>query len=500
MRRAIGGLTAVILLILGTAGAAGTEQLRAPDYVLEGFDGEGNGRDWETNLFFRRMQEDTGILFEYRQHTGEDQWAARKRDIALGEDLPDVMFKAGLTDEETLDMAENGILIDLKPYLPEYAPDLWKLLEEHPDWMKAVTLPDGTIRALPFINELPANNLMWINDSWLKTLKLEAPTSAEELTEVLRAFRDRDPNRNGRADEVPLSVLGMWDLRFLGHAFGIVDNDYYLSVREGKVQSSLASENNRAFLTWLHQLWAEGLLSHQSFATADSLRQITDTNAAIPYGLFLSNTPLTVVPNTALGQYDVLDPLACDGKQIYRDLLGNLTRGTFALTRSCASPEKMVAWVNGLYTPEGSLLLQAGREGEEYFWTEDGTWEWMADLTTVANDVLPNATLADGGAAPGIVNRDFQEKYADSTTHRIVSGIARVHEKAVFPFPLVFVSREDSERIAALQAEIAPFAEKTMAEFVTGDRPLDDEHWEAFARELERRGLEEMKALWQKYI
>lgn len=500
MRRAMECLLAVLLLIAALPAAAGAEALQAPDYVMEGYDADGANHDWETNLFLQRMQEETGIRFEYRQRTNEEQWTARKTEIAEGKDLPDVLFKAELKDEEILDMAESGVIIDLKPYLEEYAPDLWKLLQENPAWMEAITLPDGTIRTLPSINELPGNNLMWINTAWLKNVRMEVPGTAEELTEVLRAFKSGDPNRNGRADEIPLSVLGMWDLRFLGHAFGIVENDYYLSVKDGKVQSSLTGENNRAFLGWLHQLWQEDLLSHLSFSTADTLRQITDSKAAITYGMFLSNTPLAVVPNTALEQYALLEPMSFDGAQSYRDLLGPLTRGTFALTRICPSPEKMIAWVNRLYTPEGSILMQAGREGEEYLWTEEGTWEWMEDLQTVANEILPNATLSDGGAAPGIVGRDFQAKYADTATRRLVESMIQAQKYAVFPCPLVSFTREDAKAAAELQARIAPYAEKTMAGFVTGDIPLNDENWDLFCGELEERGLEQMISLWQKYI
>ena len=488
-----------LLMLMGLL-PAWAEDLQAPDYVLEGYDGDGTNHDWENNLFFQRMQEDTGIRFEFRQYTAEDQWQARKEQIAQGEDLPDVLFKAGLTDAETLAMAEAGLLLDLKPYLEEHAPDLWAILQAHPDDLAAITLPDGTIPALPGINELPANNLIWINQTWLKNLRLEVPTTAEELTEVLRAFLTGDPNRNGRADEVPLSVLGMWDLRFLAHAFGIVENDYYVSLQGGKVTSALTSENNRAFLSWLHQLWEEELLSHQSFTTVDSLRQVTDEKAAITYGVFLSNSPLTVVPTSAMDQYVVLDPLTSEGSQRYRDLVGSLTRGTFALTKGCKEPERMVAWVNRLYTEEGSILMQVGKEGEEFFWTEEGTWEWMMDLQTVAIDVLPNATLSDGGIAPGIITRDFQQKYEDAATGRLIGEMVRVQEFAETPYPQVWLSTEDAKEVARLQAEIAPFAEKRMAEFITGDVVLDDASWQEFGQELARRGLEDMIAIWQKYV
>ena len=499
MRKLAGVLSAVLTLVFLFAWA-GAEELKSPDYVLEGYDGESASHDWETNLFFRRMQEETGISFEYRQFSDPDRWTGRKEMILQGENLPDVLFKAALTDRETLEMAEKGILIDLKPYLEEYAPDLWALLQADPALEAAITLPDGTIRTLPGINELPTNNLIWINQSWLQTLHLEMPRTAEELTEVLRAFRKDDPNRSGSADEVPLSALGMWDLRFLGHAFGIIDNDYYLSVRDGKVVSSLTTEKNRAFLTWLHGLWEENLLSHQSFTTIDSLRQITDSKAKMIYGVFLSSSPLTVVPSEAMSQYTTLEPLTFEGKQVYRDLLGKVTRGTFALTRVCPEPEKLVAWVNRLYTEEGSLLLQVGREGEEYIWTEEGTWEWMADLETVAKEILPSATLAEGGTAPGLVTRAFQAKYDDRNTRELIEAMIRVQEHAALPFPQGYLTREDAEKAAALQAKIGPYAEQTMAEFVTGDRRLDDAGWAGFTEELNRRGLPEMMDLWQKYV
>ena len=499
MRKLTGILLAVTMAVC--AGSAATaETLRAPDYVIEGFDGDSANHDWETNLFFQRMQERTGIAFEFRQYTDEGAWKARKEEIRNGENLPDVLFKAGLDDAETLAMAKAGVLMDLKPYLPESAPDLWALLEGNPAYLEAVTLPDGTIRALPGITELASNNLMWINQTWLKNVRMEAPTTAEELTEVLRAFRDQDPNRNGRKDEVPLSVLGMWDLRFLAHAFGIVENDYYVHTEDGKAVSSLTSDENRAFLTWLKQLWEENLLSHQSFTTVDSLRQITDSNAAVTYGMFLSTSPLSVVPSTAMDQYAALDPLTYEGKRAYRDLLGPVTKGTFALTSACKEPEKILSWVNYLYTEEGSMLIQAGAEGEEYFWNEDGKWEWIADLQTVANEVLPNATLSEGGIAPGIVTMSFQVNYAHDGTNTLISEMARVKDFAVLPFPQLYLTEEDSERIAALQAELSPFAEKRMAEFVTGDTELDDAGWQAFCAGVEERGLPEMLTIWQRVL
>ena len=239
MRRATAWLAAVLMLLMPLTAVA-EEGQRAPDYLMEGYDEATH--DWETNRFFQRMQEKTDIAFEFREYTDAEAWAGRKKAITSGEDLPDVLFKAQLTAAETRDMAAAGILTDLKPYLAEYAPDLWQLLQAHPDYLEAITLPDGSIPVLPSISELPNNDLMWINTAWLKNLHLEMPSTADELTEVLRAFRNGDPNRNGKADEVPLTFIGMWELRFLGHAFGLYDNDYYLHAEDGVVSSGLKTD------------------------------------------------------------------------------------------------------------------------------------------------------------------------------------------------------------------------------------------------------------------
>ena len=499
MRKFIAMLLAGMLLFC-CAGAAAEETQKAPDFILEGFDGDSSNHVWDTNLFFARMQEKTGISFQFRQYSDYDQWTERKKALLEGEDLPDVLFKAGLTAGEVRDLYGQGRIVDLRPYLEEYAPDLWQLLNSREDWMQAVTLEDGSIPALPNFNELQNNDLMWINSSWLKTLRLEMPSTAEELTEVLRAFKTGDPNRNGKTDEIPLTFLGMWELRFLGHAFGIIDNDFYVACRDGVVSSSLTSEQNRAFLAWLHQLWEEELLDHHGFSTADTLRQITDTNAAIPYGMMLSSTPMTVVPANALSQYSVLLPLSFNGRQEYRDLLGEVVRGTFAVTSACQNPAKLVSWVNVLYTEEGSRLAQAGLEGEDYIWNEDGYWEWMNDTSTVANVTLPEATIAEGGAAPGITTVDFQLRYGESETRNMIEQLNTMKAYTVLPYPFVTLSAEDEKRVAELHAVIAPYAEQTMASFVSGDLALTDESWKAFCDRLEELGLNEAVSIWQKYI
>ena len=492
-------LMAALLMITGCAGAPAEGQ-KAPDYIMEGFDGENTSRHWEENLFFSRMEEKTGISFEFREFTSASAWEQRKNELAEKQNLPDVLFKAELSAGEVRDLYEAGVLIDLKPYLAEYAPDALKELEKDPEILKAVSMADGAIPALPGINRLQNNDLMWINSKWLEKVKMEVPTDAASLKEVLTAFRDGDPNGNGKKDETPLAFMSMWELRFLGHAFGIIDNDYYIAEKDGKVSSALTTEENRAFLTWLHELWEERLIDHNGFTTADSMRRITDEKADIPYGVIMSYSPLTILPAKALGEYQLLMPLEYNGEQIYRDFAGDIVRGTFAITSRCAEPEKLVSWVNYLFTEEGALLAHFGQKDAEYSFLEDGTWEWNDDLTTVAEVVMPQRTIGTGATAPGLTPAEFQVLYKEKDVSHDVEQQIQLRKYSRLPYPPVTLSREDEAAIAKIHQELAPYAEKTMARFVTGDIPLDDEQWEKFCRTVEEKGLQKMIEIWQKYI
>ena len=469
-------------------------------FTIAGYDHEETGHVWSENLFFQRMEERTGVQFDFTQYLSVASWQAAKDSMLAGLiELPDVLFKADMTTQETMKWYEAGKLIDLKPYLEQYAPNLWVLLEAHPEWMEAVTLPTGEIVALPAIDELQFNNAMWINVAWLQRAGLEAPTNAEELTNVLRAFRDKDMNGNGKwGDEIPLTFSSLWDLRFLAHAFGINANDYHVTMDEsGKVSEVLTSDANRAFLTWLHQLWDEGLLDRDGFSGLRDMSFNTEEDADVVYGMMFSSTPIELVPSSAVKEYALLEPLAFEGKQIYRDLTGDVIRGTFAITSACDDPAALLSWVDYLYTVEGFILSEAGADGEEFTWNDDGTWLWETTTDTLLSTVLPEATLRAGITMPGYASISFQQKIDDASTAQVVKNLLRLKEFDSLPYPMVYLTQEQQSRVDELILNIAKYAEYQMVWFITGDAELNDESWAAFCEQVKALGIDEMVSIWQ---
>src|SRR5690606_31474844 len=101
----------------------------------------------------------------------------------------------------------NGQIIPLDGMIEAgYAPNLSRLMEEDEGIRKAITSADGHIYSLPNISEADGRiSSSWINQKWLDHLGLDMPATVEEFYEVLKAFKERDPNQNGLADEVPFT-------------------------------------------------------------------------------------------------------------------------------------------------------------------------------------------------------------------------------------------------------------------------------------------------------
>ena len=468
-------------------------------FVMAGFNGEDSTHDWNTNQFFVRMQERTGLTFTFQQYNKESDWTKAKNAMfADGADMPDVLFKAALTTQELISLTDSGKLIDLAPLLPEHAPNLWQLLQENPDWLKAITLPSGKIGALPGIQPSAPQNAMWINKSWLDKLKLDMPADLDSLKAVLTAFRDRDPNGNGKQDEVPMMFLGPWELKFFAHAFGVVANDYNIYLDEaGAVHYWPMEDSFIELARTLRDFYAEGLLDPSGFVTADTLRRVTDDEATITYGAMFAPTPVNLLPYDAAMDYVMLEPLVYEGKQVYRDLFGQITRGTFAITSACEEPAALLRWVDVLYTEEGAIEAMVGIQDEDYEFDEDGLWEWVGGVESMSMEKLTALSVYDTGEMPWCFPKAFYDRYADEDVRRINAEMDRLNELAVKPFPTYTLTAEETQYVMGIQQKLGTYVDESLARFVLGEVDITDETVAQFRQGLSDRGMDDVTAFWQ---
>lgn len=232
---------------------------------------------WGTNTGFLAVEKDSDLYNFYKKTTGvgiiqpyvewnggttyQEQLNLR---IAAGE-MPDVFtpvngMEAGLID--------SGALLDLTDLLPKYAPNLWNAIPpEVWDVMRANDpTGEGKIYTIPNIMEYGRNGGM-IRQDWLDKLGLKMPTTQEEYVEVLRAFKNGDPNGNGLQDEIPTG--GRAEAKWMEHLFAmygvaIWEGTPQWDIYNGELTYSAVTPNMRDALQWMASLYAEGLMDPES--------------------------------------------------------------------------------------------------------------------------------------------------------------------------------------------------------------------------------------------
>ncbi len=206
-----------------------------------------------------------GIVQPYVEWNGGETYLEQLNLRIAAGDMPDIFAPYNGNEAELI---ESGALLDLTDLLPEKAPHLWESIPE--EVWDAVKANDPTgenrIYVIPQVLEYGRNGAM-IRQDWLDNLGLEMPTTQEEFVEVLRAFKNDDPNGNGVADEIPTG--GREEARWMGQLFGqygiaMWEGYPQWDIYDGELTYSAVTENMKECLEWMSELYAEGLIDPET--------------------------------------------------------------------------------------------------------------------------------------------------------------------------------------------------------------------------------------------
>lgn len=458
--------------------------------------------DWNKMPVLQEMEKLSGIHLEY-QLSPIDSFETKKNLMFASGDLPDMLYAADLKPAEQVTYGTQGVLIPLEKYIDEgYAPNIKKILDEHPDVRKSFTTPDGHMYALPFIDTAAVwyRSPMWYNGKFLKALNVtELPKTTDELYTLLKRFKDEDPNGNGKKDEIPLTSVKLDDLRMYFFGFwGMYDEKIYAD-KDGKVHYSPQEEGYKGYLTFMNKLWKEDLLDHETFSQTADQKKAKGQNNQI--GLFNDYFPYFTLGGEPSSDNPLMTPVASEiaGTPVYGKHPGMSANGTFAITSKDPAPEATMRWIDYLYSYEGSTLFNQGPEGVlwKYKDKENHVKEWLpvpggGDREEYRGKITPNFGILTPGVNDPEVTKGLRSEFDDWIDKENAEKLTPIGKS---PFPNVYLTNEQQSEASALMSDLDTYVQQMEAKFITGQEPLSN--WDKYLAQVKKMGSDRIVELYQ---
>lgn len=458
---------------------------------------------------FRELEERTNIRIEW-DLVPQQAYTDRKGIILASGEYPDAFFgtaAGGITDEEAVSYGSQGVFIPMESYIEEYAVNLKNVFAKLPDAKRIATALDGHIYTLPFIQQINANTVftrMFINKSWIERLELSLPETTDELHQVLKAFKERDPNGNNKADEIPFSFI--YKNHNMGHyglmgSFGCPDTRDHVALKDGKVYITATTPEYKEAVKFLNKLYDEGLIDSEAFTHDSSQYRAKGNQEDALYGFYFDWGGTSVVGVERFeSDYVPLAPLkGPKGHQMWLVREPTIWGGYFAITSANKHVEATIRWADELYEEKTSMQLQYGPIGLTLEETPDGKIKMLDPPDGMTyNDF--RYQKAPAITASCILAETFENKMIVNETILKDDALYQVYAPYLldefYPTASVKFTKEENTKMADLKTDIITYIDNKQAAWITGESSIDDE-WDEYLKELEKMEIEEMRQLYQ---
>lgn len=501
--KSIGKLLTVLLAVLIVATSA---PALAENTVIRAMTTSSDmSGDYNEMQMFKDITAQTGVQVQFEQIAASAFDEIKNLTMADGK-LPDLFYGEFFTTAEMVKYSQDGYFLPLEDLIAQNAPNLQKLLDDHPTLKALLTMEDGHIYSVPFYDEfLPENipDTMFINQTWLDKLGLKAPETTQELYDVLKAFKEKDPNGNGQADEIPLSYLpnngNLGDYSLWG-SWGVLDNDKHLMVKDGKVLFSLAQDGYKEGVKFFKTLYSEGLLDPEVFTHDRTQYANKGKQDDATYGVFVAYTPENFVgTDRARNEYSDLLPLAGpSGDRIWN----RYDRGYYTvrgvITDTNPDPVATIRWLDAQYEEEMSVRLHWGEIGKNIERTAEGGWKVLdtaPDGMTSDEYRFLNAPAYDGA---GAILATTYAKIQLATDKSMKAKRYELYDPYATKeyLPTVRLSQADQEQSNLLFTDLNTYVNQMKAKWITGESDIDKD-WDGYLSRLSEMGMDQYVQIYQ---
>ena len=420
------------------------------------------------------------------------------RAMAAADELPDF-----ITVSRTVwaDLVKQGVFADVTDDFAKM-PERCKVMFGQSS--KNFTTYNGRIYGFATPSAYAGNEGLLIREDWLNNLGLKAPTTLDELYDVLYAFTYNDPDKNGKNDTYgygafveeyvayeaypgrrfePLmgafGVEGTWNMSADNFGLRIHDPAYYdwMVFFKKIIDNGLIDPNWQSYKKDdFRAAWKQGKFG-----------VFREQNAA--YSAEANYAPFDA--NFPDGGFIVVDaPVGPTGKNSVGPLVEAFR--IFAINAD-VSPEKhakiieMFEWMS---YGEGYMLCGYGMEGVNYILDKDGLPQSDASLGDYGYEQPIGRTYIQ------LRNSSFNYNNATETSLRYPAYITKVSQKRMCAGDVLREMQAktwtrtpgQNSMPAPESTDVYTFYQQGIAEFLNGKRELNEANWKAFLDQFDKIG------------
>ena len=473
--------------------------------------------DWEKMKCWAYLEEATGVHINWVLYANTDEMKEKLGILLASADtaaFPDAFFRTGISDSQLKKYGPEGLFLDMRPLVDEFAPNLSMRLTDMNAWAAVTDASSGAMYSTPCLIDSLASRMLpnlFLNRKMMDAVGWTGatPATTDELYDLLVLIRDMDANGNGDlTDEVGITSNSLSRmLNLFSGAFGInnrgrddlaVDAD---PADETKVRFVYTTEEYRAMLSYVNRLFAEKLIDPSLFSLKTSDMVALGSQNQI-FGLAYSNLEAASVNAE---DYVGLDTSFAgpEGYNGFNTLNSGITLGSFVISSACENPEALVKWIDNLYTLEGSTLIYFGKENVDFTYNADGLPTYTDELLSkVSADnpydkVVSEVTCYASGGIPSWFNdATFPGAQCRGTSLTAALNMEPYVNKQAWLFNF---TTEENDELSALKADIITNCHDVYrAKFITGELNIsDDAVWQEYLSKVEGLGLDDMMTLYQ---
>lgn len=450
---------------------------------------------WTTNVdlstaeIVKKIEGNAGVTVDWDLIPPQNYADAVSPRLAAGSDLPDIVY---LPDQDQLmKYINSGLFLPLDELYEKYGVNLKKIYEKSPSIKASLTTPDGKMYYVPqqtlTRNYMP---LFMINQRWLSKLNLQEPTTLDEFTAMLRAFKAGDPNGNGKADEIPLSMESKFIPMAFGPAFGLdLSNNFYAD-DQGKVHFSYYEPAYKEYLAYLNGLYKEGLLTVDYASTTGD--QVTSRISQDVTGVtFNFSWYQSMVYSPLFKDYDPKEPVfkgiaplkGPHGDQFY---IGRTpVSGIFGISKNSKNPDLAFKFLDYGVSEEAQTMYTWGIKDDTY--TEENGEKKFTDKGK------DNEYIQKLGIGPVNLPNIQSTDSADAVVPEWHSSLDKELEKYVHePFPFVYALPDEASIESTTMPDITTYVQEMNFKFISGELGLDQ--FDSYIETLKNMNVEQVIA------